>query len=184
MSYLPSNPNANLLDAFKANPDIARPLHDFAEALMRGDSPFTAAERELIAARVSHANGCAFCRDSHAAAARGLGGDAQALQDAIEAPVPAGVSEAMRPVLAYVDKLNRAPAEVSRADVDAILQAGWDERAVHHAALVCGFFNLMNRWVEGLGIESDPDVVAMAGRQLSAEGYAFINRMLAGGGAA
>lgn len=178
MSYLPSNSKAMLMDAFLANPELAHPLHSFAERLMRGPSPFTAAQREAIAVRVSTANGCAFCEASHAAAARHLGLDEDALAAARDGAADAYPETALRPVLAYADKLNRAPANVGQADVDAVLQAGWDETALHHAALVCGFFNLMNRWVDGLGLESDAQTSAMAGRMLAREGYGAINRLL------
>ncbi|MDQ3451020.1 MAG: hypothetical protein M3455_08940, partial [Actinomycetota bacterium] len=50
MTFLPSLPDsAKLLDVFRAYPDTARPLVDYHEALMRGLSPLTVAERELVA---------------------------------------------------------------------------------------------------------------------------------------
>jgi len=175
MSYLPSRPNATLMDAFQAMPGIAAPLHQMSQALMRGPSPFTDGERELIAVHVSQANACEFCRDSHAAAARGLGVE-DAVVDRVAAGEAAAVPDRLRPVLAYAGKLNRTPQSVTQADVDAILAAGWDETAVQHAALVCGLFNLMNRWVEGLGIASDPRTVTLAGQMLAGEGYSGIAR--------
>jgi hypothetical protein len=39
---------ANLLDLFKAYPQTSEPLVQFHEVLMRGPSPFTEGERELI----------------------------------------------------------------------------------------------------------------------------------------
>lgn len=57
-------------------------------------------------------------------------------------------------------------------------------QAESHAALVCGFFNLMNRWVEGLGIESEPQTIAMAGRMLHEKGYGAVTAMLETEGAA
>jgi hypothetical protein len=51
MAYLPSVPgDAVLLDVFRAYPDTARPLLDYHQALLRGPSPLSVAERELIAA--------------------------------------------------------------------------------------------------------------------------------------
>jgi hypothetical protein len=50
MAHLPSLPaKATLLDGFKAFPETNRPLLEFHEALLRGPSPFTEAEREMIA---------------------------------------------------------------------------------------------------------------------------------------
>jgi len=158
----------SLMEAFAAHAEIADPLHRFAEALMRGPSPFTPAEREAIAVRVSTANGCAFCRDAHGAAAEALGLDDL---DALTGDAPPA---RLAPVLAFVDKLNRTPDAVTEADRRAMLDAGFDETALHHAALVCGFFNLMNRWVEGLGYPSAPELTRAAGRMLARDGYAAL----------
>ena len=56
-------------------PETGKPLYELAQVLLRGESPLSEAERELIAAYVSHLNNCMFCRNSHAAAARCLYGD-------------------------------------------------------------------------------------------------------------
>ena len=51
MSYLRSlKPNAGLLQIFEAFPEVARPLLEYHEVLLRGESPFSVGERELIAA--------------------------------------------------------------------------------------------------------------------------------------
>ncbi len=178
MSYLPSAPNATLLDAYAAAPELAKPLHDLAEALMRGPSALGAGERELIGAYVSALNGCAFCRDAHLAAAELFGIDPGLLDQLLAGIEEANVGAHLKPVLGYVRKLNRAPGEVTRADAEAILAAGWDERTLIQAAGVCGLFNLMNRIVEGLGIESDPELARMAGRMLYETGYGGLNELL------
>lgn len=171
MSFLPSMPKASLLDVFKAYPELAAPIHEFAHALMRGRSPFSEGERELIAAYVSSINHCEYCRNSHTAVAERFGVASELVDDLIRDVETADVPERLRPVMRYVKKLNDTPGEVSEADVDAIFDAGWDEAAVVHAALVCGHFNLMNRWVDGLGIESTAHMVRMASEQLHAKGY-------------
>ncbi len=178
MSYLPSAPNATLLDAFASYPEIAKPLHDLAEVLMRGPSALGAGERELIGAYVSALNGCAFCRDAHLAAATHFGIDPGVLDQLLAGIEEADVGAHLKPVLGYVAKLNRAPAEVTRADAEAVLAAGWPERTLIQAAGICGLFNLMNRIVEGLGIESDPKTAAMAGRMLFEKGYTALTELL------
>ena len=178
MSYLPSAPNATLLDAYSAYPEIAKPLHDLAEALMRGPSALGAGERELIGAYVSALNGCAFCRDAHLAAAERFGIDPGLLGQLLAGIEEAGVGAHLKPVLGYVGKLNRAPAEVTRADAEAILAAGWPERTLVQAAGICALFNLMNRWVEGLGIAGDPELARMAGRMIFEKGYGGLSDLL------
>src|ERR1700734_1712594 len=53
-----------------AYPETQIHLSGLAEALLRGPSSLTSAERELIAGYVSSGNECFFCAQSHAAAAR------------------------------------------------------------------------------------------------------------------
>ena len=74
MTYLPSlPPNGALLEIFKAYPQSAIPLIDFHEVLLRGESPFTIAERELIAAYVSGLNACNYCHGIHTVTAQQFG---------------------------------------------------------------------------------------------------------------
>ena len=70
MPYLPSlHEDAKLPDVFRAFPSSAAPLLELHEALMRGPSPFSIGERELIAAYVSALNACAYCAGVHGATA-------------------------------------------------------------------------------------------------------------------
>lgn len=74
MTYLTSlSKDAKLLDVFRAFPDTVRPLLDYHETLMRGPSPLTVAERELIAAYVSGLNACGYCYGVHQTTAETFG---------------------------------------------------------------------------------------------------------------
>ena len=54
MPHLPSlKSGATLLDLFRLFPQTSKPLIDFHEVLLRGPSPFTEGERELIATYAS-----------------------------------------------------------------------------------------------------------------------------------
>src|ERR1700750_3516909 len=50
-------------------PETGRPLSELAEVLLRGPSPLTRGEGELIAAYVSALNDCRYCSASHSACA-------------------------------------------------------------------------------------------------------------------
>jgi uncharacterized peroxidase-related enzyme len=172
MSFLSCLPErASLLDVFKAFPQTAKPLLLFHEALLRGTSPFSEAERELIAAYVSSLNRCGYCRAVHSTTAELLGVASQTLERLTEDFDSAPVSAKMRPVLRFAEKLTREPASIERSDVELILHAGWREDAVYYAAAVTALFNLMNRLVEGLGIELRPSYVPVAARRLAERGY-------------
>jgi AhpD family alkylhydroperoxidase len=107
MVHLPSLPkNETLLDVFKTFPETNRPL--FHEALLRGTSPFTEAERELIAACVSGLNGCRYCHGVHTATAERLGVKEGAVAALLAGDAKADIPAKMRPVLAVATKLTEA----------------------------------------------------------------------------
>lgn len=181
MPLLPSLPaDATLLNVFRAFPDTARPLLDYHQVLLRGPSPLSVAERELIAAFVSGLNACAYCHGAHAETAAAFG-IAPALMEALVADVETAPVEArLRPLLRYVGRLTRLPAERPRqADADAVLAAGWDERALHDAVSVCALFCFMNRFVEGMGLQGSPEQArAAAGRLTTEAAYAGLKDRL------
>src|SRR5919198_5412487 len=173
MSYLRSLPDrAVLRDVFAAFPQASRPLLDYHQALLRGPSPFNVAERELIAAYVSGLNACDYCHGVHAATARAFGVDASLVVSLLDDVDAAPVEQRMKPVLRYVRTLTQAPSRMTPRDAEAVFAAGWDERALHDAVSVCALFNLMNRLVEGLGIQAGGDYFRVAAERLTSQGYA------------
>jgi len=179
MSFLKSlPPEAGLLQIFQAFPETARPLLEYHEVLLRGESPFSAAERELIAAYVSGLNNCNYCRAVHSQTAVALGIDADAISEILSGSGLEHVDQRMRPVLAFVRKLTLSPGAVTAADVDAIFVAGWDDRALHNTVAICALFNLMNRLVNGLGVEASDAYIKMAARRLAQNGYARLQDLL------
>lgn len=180
-SYLSSLPSgATLLDVFKRFPDINGPLIAFHEALLRGPSPFTAAEREVIAAYVSGINRCRYCRSIHAATAERLGMESGLVTRLVDEDDLAAAPQKMRAALLFAAKLTRAANGVTRADADAVLAAGWDETALYHLVATVALFNAMNRLVEGLGIELDAAYVEPASKRLADRGYLPLLQIMRG----
>ncbi|MDQ3029177.1 MAG: peroxidase-related enzyme [Actinomycetota bacterium] len=179
MTHLPSLPgDAKLLDVFRAYPETARPLLDYHEVLMRGESPLSEAERELIAAYVSGLNACDYCFGIHQTTAQAFGVEEGLLTALLADVETADVDERMRPLLSYVGKVTREPARVSSADARRVLDAGWDEQALHDAVSVCALFNFMNRFVNGLGVSAGEDYFDVSGNRLANHGYAGLKTML------
>lgn len=173
MSHLRSLPEqAVLLDVFKAYPAVSRPLLEYHEVLLRGPSPLSVGQRELIAAYVSGLNSCHYCHGIHTATAEAFGVPRGLLAQLLSDLDSAALDAPMLQMLRYVRELTLAPSRVSPADAEAVLAAGWEERALFDAVSVCGLFNLMNRLVEGLGLDADEDYFAFAAQRLSADaGY-------------
>jgi uncharacterized peroxidase-related enzyme len=179
MSFLPTlGSDATLLDVFKKFPATAIPLLDYHEVLMRGASPLTVAQRELIAAYVSGLNACQYCRGVHAITASHFGVPADLIETLLEDPSEARVDEELRPLFAFVKKLTLTPTRISEEDAGKVFAAGWNEQALHDAVSVCALFNLMNRMVEGLGIEANSSYAQIAGERLSSGGYVGLSNLL------
>ncbi|MCG8504734.1 MAG: peroxidase-related enzyme [Sphingomonadales bacterium] len=165
MGFFPSLPDkTNLADVFTAYPAGVEHLLAYHDVILRGPSPLSIAERELIAAQVSGLNRCRFCANAHQnyAEAYGIGEDAfDGLMVDTDAPT---IPEKMKPILDYTEKLTLTPHAVGQADADAVFAAGWDERALHDAAVVCALFNFMNRVIHGAGVDTHDDLYAQRNR--------------------
>jgi len=171
----------HLADVFKAFPETVRPLLEYHDLLLRGPSPLSVAERELIAAYVSGLNACDFCYGAHQIIAEAAGVDAVVFQQLLQNIDTAPVSEALKPIFHYVRTLTLSPARATDAQAQAIRDAGWDDRAIHDAVAVCGLFNFMNRLVEGMGVESSEAVrndQKQRNRTISSTQYRDFGKML------
>lgn len=56
---------------------------------------------------------------------------------------------------AYAEKLTLTPSQMSEADVAVLRRLGFDDRAIHDATQVIGYFNYINRIAEPLGVEME-----------------------------
>ena len=63
------------------------------------------------------------------------------------------LEDAERALIAYADKLTRAPAAVTAADIEALRAAGFDDRGIHDACAIIAYFAFVNRIADGLGVE-------------------------------
>ncbi len=157
-----------------AYPETQTHLSGLAEALLRGPSSLTSAERELIAAYVSSGNECHFCMQSHAAAARVHFGEERQLVDQVLAEATAApVSEKMKALLVIAEKVRRDGRLVQSTDIDRARAAGADDKAIHDTVLIAAAFCMFNRYVDGLGTwaPSDPAAYEASGVRLAKVGY-------------
>ncbi|MEA3476942.1 MAG: peroxidase-related enzyme [Bacteroidota bacterium] len=166
---LPSiEPNDNIGSAFlKFNSGAEKPFIHFINFLMRNnESPLIVAQRELIGAFVSGLNNCSYCYGSHAAVAEQFGVDKDLLEDLVTDIDKTAFDEQFKPILHFVKKLTLDPSKMVQDDVDNVLSAGWSERALYDAILVCCAFNFTNRMVDGLGLTTLPDSFSNAAKRL------------------
>lgn len=154
------------------NEEAGRLLSGYHQQILRGDSPLTVAERELIAAYVSGLNNCRYCYETHRETAINFEVSGDLIAALVADPEVKAAPERLRPLLRYARKLTLDHTNMQAEDVDAVRDAGWDERALHDLILVASMFNFMNRFVHGHGIEGSPEQWKMSGAYLSQRGYA------------
>jgi uncharacterized peroxidase-related enzyme len=68
----------------------------------------------------------------------------------------ASLCSADQVMLGYVAKLTRAPATITEDDVQALREAGFDDRAVLDIAQVTAYFAFVTRLADGLGVTLEP----------------------------
>lgn len=163
-----------ILGPLMAYPDSEKHLSGLAQAVLRGPSSLSDAEREMIATFVSSGNECYFCTNSHAAAARHLLGSRNGLVDDILADAAsAGISEKLRALLAIAGKVRRDGRLVTADDVGRARAAGADDKAIHDTVLMAAMFCMYNRYVDGLATwtPKDPALYKQIGERLATQGY-------------
>ena len=119
--------------------------------------------QETISSYVSILNNCPYSLANHWANARHLMGDeakADAVEKALHARAPETVFDGLElALLQYAQKLTLTPGEMNKADVDALKQHGVDDGQILEANQIIGYFNYVNRQLNGLGVTTDGDIV-------------------------
>src|SRR5579864_4034999 len=106
---------------------------------------------ELIYLRVSFINGCHYCTQHHVASSKRVGLTAEDWS-ALKAGNYSRYSEKERVALSYVEKLTRAPHEITEANF-APLRKEFSEPEIVDIHLLTGLANLTNRFTDPLGLE-------------------------------
>lgn len=106
---------------------------------------------ELIYLRISFINGCRYCTQHHVSSSKraGLGAADWA---ALKAGNYVHYNEKERAALTYVEKLTRAPHEITETDFDE-LKKHFSDPEIVDIHMLAGLANLTNRLTDPLGLE-------------------------------
>lgn len=119
--------------------------------------------QETISSYVSILNGCEYSLANHWANARHLIGDenkSDRIEEALKSRQPETALEGLElAFLRYAEKLTLRPSEMTRADVDDLKSHGADDGQILEANQIIGYFNYVNRHLNGLGVTTDGDIV-------------------------
>lgn len=119
--------------------------------------------QETISSYVSILNDCPYSLANHWANARHLIDD-EARADMIEAALHNRTPEdaldgAELALLRYSEKLTSSPGAMVESDIEALRAAGVDDGQILEANQIVGYFNYVNRCLNGLGVTTEGDIV-------------------------
>ncbi len=119
--------------------------------------------QETLSSYVSMLNDCPYSLANHWTNARYLIGDetrADEIETALKARRPEDAfTGAELALLRYGEKLTLNPGAMVEADVTALREAGVDDGEILEANQIIGYFNYVNRCLNGLGVSTDGDIV-------------------------
>jgi len=119
--------------------------------------------QETISSYVSILNDCPYSLANHWANAKHLISDdafAQRIEAAMNARKPEQALDGKALVLMqYAEKLTLFPGKMVQQDVQALRDHGISDGEILEANQIIGYFNYVNRCLNGLGVTTDGDVV-------------------------
>jgi uncharacterized peroxidase-related enzyme len=157
-----------ILAAIRLTPALGVHLRGLADELLVNDFPGATLhrhEREMLATAVSAANDCFYCMDSHGEFATALlerqgVTELTPVIDVIKRGSSDGLDAKMRALLHVARTVQRAPRDLSWADVAAALDAGATDADVQLAVLIAAAFSMYNRMVDGFRAKTPPTAEA------------------------
>ncbi len=175
MAHIDLNNNKpGIVGLFHFKPETAKPLCELAETLLRGPSPLSSGEREMIASYVSYQNNCHFCHTSHgASAAHHFDGDLSLIDDIKKDFEQTDITPKLRALLDIAKKVQKSGLEVTEEDVQNAKDAGANDQEIHDTVLITAAFCMYNRYVDGLGTWAPEENEAYdeMGKLMAHEGY-------------
>ena len=124
----------------------------------------SAADREMIAVVVSAANGCLYCLVAHGAALRAELDDPVLGERVSYDWRRAGLDSRRAAICAYAEKLTLRPRELTRDDLQTLLDAGLTLEEAWDVAEISAMYNLTNRMAMATNMLPNPEYSAEARR--------------------
>lgn len=150
-----------------------KPMANWTQATMRGESSWSVGERELFAAMTAKWNSCAFCIQAHSAIAS-LVLDKTLVNDALEDFHQAKLPTRLHAILAFLEIFTKTPDELTTEHVATALQNGITQQELEDAMAVATLFGITVRLADTLNFSllSDKDS-SQGSKRMLAQGYVF-----------
>ncbi len=152
----------NVFAVYTLQPDHMLRWIKLFNAILRGPSDLTPAEREMIGVAVSAENRCLYCLVSHGAELRQLTGDPILADQIAHDYRRAAIDERTRAMLDYAVKLTRTPVECSPTDLETLRRYGFSDQTIFAIAETAAMFNFTNRLASASGMQPNREYYALA----------------------
>ncbi len=165
-------PGMRSLLAFR--PEVADPMGELANQLLRIEDGLSMAERELIGTYVSHLNDCFYCQHSHGAIASCyLNGDAETVEQVTKDYTQAAISDKLKTLLSIAGSVQKGGKFVTPEQVKAAKDLGATDIEIHDTVLISAAFCMFNRYVDGLATYTPADLSSypLRAQQVAERGY-------------
>ncbi len=144
-----------ILKCFATHPPLMRHMMELSESLIFREGHLSRKHKEMIATLVSAENSCPYCIDSHAYFLCVHGGSSAVLDSILTGDLGScAFTAGERALLSFACKVNATSHEISRKDVDWLIQNGWSEPQVAEAVHVAALFSTFNRVANAFGLKS------------------------------
>ena len=162
----------DVIKLVKYRPDFyGTPMSEVTQEAMRGGSPWSVADRELMAAFIAKINQCEFCTKAHSAVADLAYGSERKASAVLCDLESSGIDEPLRATLLMLSKLTREHV-VDADDMRAVIAAGASFEQIKDALAVSFSFNIIGRLADSFGFSVPPPQAFDAGaKYLLARGY-------------
>lgn len=164
MAKTPHGTVDNVMRAHSLRPStMIGHVHLYRAVLHDGANRIPGWLQETVGSFVSSLNGCSYSFDNHWFNAKHLIDDperAAKIGQAIRERNPSlAFSGAELAMMNYAEKLTMRPSEMHRSDVQALRDAGLDDGKILEVVQIVGYFNYVNRHLNGLGVSTQGDIV-------------------------
>ena len=153
-------PNIFLALAYK--PEEFRAFFAYHDALMDRESNITKGEKEMIVVATSGLNHCIYCVVAHGAILRIREKNPQISEQLSTNHRKAGITEKQRLMLDYAVKVSRDSHNISAADHQILLDAGFSHDDVWEIGAIAAFFAMSNRLANMASIAPNSEFYGLA----------------------
>jgi AhpD family alkylhydroperoxidase len=148
-----------------------RPMQGVTHEAMRGPSPWSVGERELMAAWVAKANRCEWCTSAHVAVAEGAYRDRATVSAVLSNLETASIEAPLRATLRMLRKLTTENT-LDADDMSTVLASGASRQQIEDALAVCFSFNSISRLADTFRFAMPgPDAFEAGAKYLLVRGY-------------